>query len=80
MGKRLDLGSGGRAGWEGDEAVLLRQRVIGAGFCSRILSFFLSGCGWGFGNQEWGLAHHPASNLSHLTTWSRKAPKPSFPI
>lgn len=70
VGKRLDLGSCGEAGWEKDEAILLRQRVMGAGLCSKIPSFFLSG--WGFGNQDWGLLTTllPASfSLSHLTPW-----------
>lgn len=70
VGKRLDLGSGGEAGWERDEAILLRQRVMGAGLCSKIPSFFLNV--WGFGNQDWGLLTTllPASfSLSHLTPW-----------
>lgn len=80
---RLDLGSHGEAGWEGDEAILLRQRVMGAGLCSRISSFSLSAW-WGLGNQDGGVAHHLASCFFHpapphpLAPW--EAPKPSFLI
>lgn len=77
--KRLDLSSHGETGWEGDEAILLQQRVMGAGLCSRIPSFSLRG--WGFGNQGWGLLTTllPASfTLSHLTPWlPRRPPSPA---
>lgn len=78
----MDLGSGWGAGWEGEKAILLRQRVRGTGLCSRIPSLSLGG-GW-FGNQDWGLLTTllPTSfSLPHLTTLAPwEAPKPSFPI
>lgn len=55
----MDLGSGWGAGWEGEKAILLRQRVRGTGLCSRIPSLSLGGgVVWESGL---GFAHHPAS-------------------
>lgn len=70
VGKRSDLGLGGEAGWEWDEAVLLRQRVTGQGSAP---GFLLSlSVGWDLGTRIRGLLITllPASfSLPNLTLW-----------
>lgn len=43
----MDLGLGWGTGWDRERAILLRQRIRGAGLCSRIPSFSLGGGGLG---------------------------------
>lgn len=67
------------AGWEGDEAILLRQ---GYGDRALLQDFFFSLSRPGFGNQDWALLSTllPASfSLPHFTL-PREAPRLTFSI